>query len=462
MHFSRLRLREESLTWSRLTCLALVFVTWHPLIPLQMDQGHEVIYRRGLTDSLILEDSLTVPGIIWPFTCPTGRNFEQFTPDGLKLVVTGRCVQSDQVDRIGPAVQGLSFVDGEIRMEVLSIADRERLVFSLRLRVQEGATAGYVVIAEPSRGRLDLRRIDQGIGTSLAERTDLGDFLQEGNWTSLGIRAKGPDLTVLLDDVPVLTATDGTYQQGVVSFAVLRRSSSDAGGETSVVVRNLRVTDSPSPQPALRTMFARPPSFEAIPQPSSLIVQDPLTHDGIVSLPTCPQAPDGARFSPIGLRMQLHRRCDEGAGVVLRAGVRQLEFGDGEIRVEGRASEWSERLSLVVYFRTHGGATGYFADVQPIHGIVRLGKWADGRHLTFAQRANLLDLVGPYDWIRIAVRVRGPSIWLLVNDEVVLSASDNSFESGNVLIGITRRGNLEDDHRVSGEFRNLSVSSLVH
>src|SRR5207253_1335491 len=53
------------------------------------------------------------------------------------------------------------------------------------------------------------------------------------------------------------------------------------------------------------------------------------------------------------------------------------------------------------------------------------------------------------------------SLWLLLNGETVLGATDASFDSGGVRLQIARLGELDSDEQVAVSVRALRVSALA-
>jgi hypothetical protein len=186
-----------------------------------------------------LEDPLTAPGLLRAGRCPTGRNLGEFVGDGYILKVTGKCSENDPVAIAAPSpFQGLTFSDGEVRLEARAVSGHDRVAFVLGVRGQTPAAGSYQATIMPGRGVASLTT-----GTSeVAMRTGLGGRLAPDGWNSLAVRAQGPNLWVLLNDEPILTTTDPAYQSGSVFIGVRRLGDANDSPESAVVVRNLRVS----------------------------------------------------------------------------------------------------------------------------------------------------------------------------------------------------------------------------
>ena len=64
------------------------------------------------------------------------------------------------------------------------------------------------------------------------------------------------------------------------------------------------------------------------------------------------------------------------------------------------------------------------------------------------------------DWNRLAVRLSGNQIWLLVNDAPLLHAADVLNQAGGIGIAVVREGNVDDGDEVAVTFRDLTLTSL--
>jgi hypothetical protein len=52
-------------------------------------------------------------------------------------------------------------------------------------------------------------------------------------------------------------------------------------------------------------------------------------------------------------------------------------------------------------------------------------------------------------------------LWVLPNDEPILAATDSSYRSGSVFIGLRRLGDPNDNQESAVVVRNLRVSALA-
>jgi hypothetical protein len=153
---------------------------------------------------------------------------------------------------------------------------------------------------------------------------------------------------------------------------------------------------------------------------------------------------------------------DAGTGPSLFPGI---DVSDDEIRLEFKAVSGPERASLDVFFRARVRDDGYYdsyvADVG-LNGnamLVRLQGRADA--LIMAARSDLTEHLKQGDWNTLALRLDGPNIWMLLNDEVVLSVADTTFDRGGIRIRVGRDGEISDTAESAVVFRNLRISRLA-
>jgi hypothetical protein len=192
----------------------------------------------------VLEDDLVGPGVLPAGRCPTGRAVNEFTGEGFMLKVAGRCRDDSKVASIvTPLIRDLNFPDGEVRLEARAVSGQDRAALILGLRVQrEGGPRGYELGVVPAQGIVSLVRFDHGEITRLAWRDDLASFLDRDGWNGVAVRARGADFWVLVNDQPVVAATDEGDDNGAIYVGLLRTGDPDDESETAMIVRNLKVS----------------------------------------------------------------------------------------------------------------------------------------------------------------------------------------------------------------------------
>lgn len=98
--------------------------------------------------ALALADSLSAPGVAQQSTCPTKLNSRQFVSEGIRLSVTGRCADTASSAYVELVLNGLTFTDGELRVEVRGAAGMEWAAVGLWVRFASSPARaeGYNVV----------------------------------------------------------------------------------------------------------------------------------------------------------------------------------------------------------------------------------------------------------------------------------------------------------------------------
>jgi hypothetical protein len=187
--------------------------------------------------SPVLVDPLDGSGPYPAWTCPTGRNVAEPVGEGYILKVTGKCEPNHSLSVMGFSLSGVTFLDGEVRLDVKIVTGHDRGIFIVGLRQGEPGT-GYEAGIVPAHGSAALvSRTGE-----LAVRTDLAEVMVRDDWNSVAIRARGPDLWLLVNDQPIATASDPRFDNGRISFGLRRLGSTEDEPETAAVIRNLRIS----------------------------------------------------------------------------------------------------------------------------------------------------------------------------------------------------------------------------
>ena len=93
-------------------------------------------------------------------------------------------------------------------------------------------------------------------------------------------------------------------------------------------------------------------------------------------------------------------------------------------------------------------------------GEAKLFNFDQGNMTIIASRTDAQELAIPSDWNRLAVRVKGNELWLLINDDAVLYATDVLTDVGGVGIRLLREGNLDDEEETAVVSRGLTISTV--
>jgi hypothetical protein len=222
-----------------------VLLVQQPLLPAQAVAAQEAppaSEASGVPNAgaVLLEDPLASPGLLEAGRCPTGRNVGEFVGEGFIMKVTGKCVDGAPGAAVfPPSMRGLQFSDGEVRLEVRAVSGHDRLAFILGVREQAQSEDSYDAIMVPAHGVVGFANG----GTQLGLRKDLAALpAARDGWHSLAVRAQGPRLWVLLNDEPIMAATDSSHRSGSVFIGLRRLGDPNDNQESAVVVRNLRIS----------------------------------------------------------------------------------------------------------------------------------------------------------------------------------------------------------------------------
>lgn len=190
----------------------------------------------------IIAEPLTASGAVRSGVCPTQRAENRFVPDGFLMRVAGKCRDEASSAQITETIAGLVLPDGELRVETRAVAAPERALFRVFFRAQPNSTDGYIVYVAPTRGWVGLQRWSGTESTYLGGLSDATPLFSPDGWNSLAIRLQGSTIWVLVNDLPVLRATDPAYSSGTVELNLERLGDLNDERETAVVVRNLQVS----------------------------------------------------------------------------------------------------------------------------------------------------------------------------------------------------------------------------
>ena len=159
-----------------------------------------------------------------------------------------------------------------------------------------------------------------------------------------------------------------------------------------------------------------------------------------------------------GFRMRLSGRCnlllDESEMSVEAGGV---TVGDGEVALEFKTYEGGPRARIGLYVRgVNEQAIG--AHLQPARGEASLFAVNGAETTDLGYRNNVVAPIN--SWNRLALRVYGHNVWLLVNDEPILHSRDVHADAGKVFIEFIRDGDIEEAEETAVVFRNLTLTAL--
>lgn len=206
------------------------------------------------------------------------------------------------------------------------------------------------------------------------------------------------------------------------------------------------------------------------PELGDVIVEDALTGPGRANVVPCQTGKNPSQFGEDGLSLTLNGSCFPNAN----AGFQNVQFPglnvpDGEIRFDLRVAAGYDRLFLSIITRNPAPAPGVTpATVRK--PTVGLGTGIGRATITVAAntsagRAGLKEAIPPDTWVTVAIRLQGPSVWLLIDDQPFLSFTDPAPDASSIgtgfSIGALKTGALDDGQDVSWMLRNLRVTALA-
>ena len=194
----------------------------------------------------VYANDLTGPEIFPTGECPGGKALGVNVGEGFKFTVRGKCVPDQAQANVAQLGRGIGFWDGDAALDFKVVVGQERATIALYARYLN--RNGVEARVDVGAGELKLVQRKDGDMATLASRADLGSLIDASNWNRLAFRARGGEVWLLLNDVPVLYAADTIDQVGMVGIQVLRDGSPDDDDEVSVVFRDLtlsKVVDSP-------------------------------------------------------------------------------------------------------------------------------------------------------------------------------------------------------------------------
>jgi hypothetical protein len=208
--------------------------------------------------AVVVEDTLTGGGLVPTGSCPSGRVTGETVGEGLLLKVRGVCTGSETVAIARTPIPGLRILDGEVRFEVKFVAGLERASLGLILRSgqAQNRVVGYGFVVGPSAGT-SIFAFTEGGPRIIGLRT-AREPIQWGEWNTIALRVQGNGLWLIVNDVPILSATDGGFAEGGVILNLSRSGNVNDEAETSAVLRNMRVSMLEGSDPSLSPTYEAP------------------------------------------------------------------------------------------------------------------------------------------------------------------------------------------------------------
>jgi hypothetical protein len=209
------------------------------------------------------------------------------------------------------------------------------------------------------------------------------------------------------------------------------------------------------------------------------ILEDDLSGPTLIQPFACRTGRGGMDYVGEGLRLKLTGVCNEGdIFAAFGPTISGLTMVDGEARVDVKAVSGIEHARFQINARSQPSTPGalrsaatvplsYVVGVEPGLGWALIGK-TPGNYPAL-ERTDLTGVLSTDDWNTVSIRLQGPNVWLMLNDQPVLFFSDDSVDRGGVVLPIVRtkdgpertRNDPNDTSEVAVVLRNLRVSTLA-
>ena len=201
-----------------------------------------------------------------------------------------------------------------------------------------------------------------------------------------------------------------------------------------------------------------------LPAVGPMVYEEPLTKPGVFLTGDCPSGNAGSEIVDEGVMLKTHGRCLESQEIVaVGPFLSAVVIPDGEFRIDFKIVKGVERaaVNVGIRFRTADAAGGYVFNVTPATGRAAIVKHQAGEPpATIVERTDLGGAFRRDTWNTLSLRVLGPRLWLVVNDQPAVTVEDGAFGLGTVPLNVERIGNPDDDAEVAVVFRHLRVSAL--
>jgi hypothetical protein len=428
--------------------------------------------------AIVSEQPLTSPGVFSEDFCPTGRGSGRTTDEGYRLTLNGRCLGRLPTVNVHMPVQSLTLLDGDVEFSLAGGGAQPRAVVSFLIRLQPGGN-GYQLDWNPTTGVALLQRLREGRPEQLVHRDGLTTVALEDG-ARVAVRVQGPSFWLLVNDVPIFAGTDpgeDGIDSGRLAVGLIRAGDPDDDAEISLLLRSMRVSQLAESESTRLSMFQEPGNTPFRPAPGTppaigaVLYEEPMNQKEYAPYRLsmfieheCPTGNGSMGFVEDGFRMAVRGKCFENSRVV-SVGLPPNSFvnvPDGEVRMEFKIRHELRRAFISLGMRVPDQQGGrYFFVIAPSLGLAAIERAGDGGDAAIlARRNDIGGVVRRNDWNSLAVRVHGSHLWLVLNDQPVLSAQDGQFSQGSFTLSLRRVGDPGDSEAIDAVFRNLSISEI--
>jgi hypothetical protein len=231
------------------------------------------------------------------------------------------------------------------------------------------------------------------------------------------------------------------------------------GAASLLTLLPVAAQDPPAEQLAAQANGGPPPPDLA----GEAVLDDPLQGVGVLGEVGCPTGRNEFMFAGDGLHIRIGGRCTDASTTAgLLQVVNRLIVPDGEVQLEYRPLAGAARARVTLWVRRQpNSADSYSVAVEPGAGLVQLERTRGGQVTVLSEWQDGEGLLDQSEWTRLGVRLLGPDLWVLINDQAVLHATDDAFASGGIAVSARRLGALGDAEEVAVALRNLRVTALA-
>lgn len=188
----------------------------------------------------VYQNSLANADVLPAGRCFGGRSRGEAVGEGFKVSVGGRCIDEAETAELALPARGVSIGDGDLALDIKSVAGEKRAQVTIYLRNQPGKLVAAAV--NLGTGEAKIFTLTDGAFNTIVSRTDIGPLATATDWNRLGLRVRGAEFWLLLNDEPILYAADVLTDAGGAGVRLLREGNPDDEDETAVVFRDLTLS----------------------------------------------------------------------------------------------------------------------------------------------------------------------------------------------------------------------------
>jgi len=212
----------------------------------------------------IVADPLTSATIFAAGACGGGKGSGGYVEDGFRLEVTGTCGQEGDPVAISVPGRGVRMADGDLSVAFkITSADGRRAALHLNTRISGRTWIGAFV--QPLGKSAAIYQSVDGVNSTLVTTGDdlsapvlALPLARDTEWNRMSLRVSGGDAWLMLNDWPVLHASDVPEGAGGVGVRLVRVGARTNDELAAVVLADLLVSPIAGGDPARAPTYKRP------------------------------------------------------------------------------------------------------------------------------------------------------------------------------------------------------------